>query len=90
MDRNRLCTDYWDSRPYSRPQAHIPQPKEDGGKPESLHPLPDRVATVLRGLFEKANTEELSALSQIFNDSELTFDPGYIGKLVNEIKTCPR
>lgn len=25
MDRNRVCSEYWDSRPYSRPQVQIPQ-----------------------------------------------------------------
>ncbi|WCJ43791.1 Lysine-specific demethylase JMJ703 [Euphorbia peplus] len=93
LDRNRLCTDYWDSRPYSRPQGQIPQhsqPQEitdeenNKGKPRSSHPIPEGLDTLLRGLFKKANSEELSALSRIFNDSELTVDPGYIGKLVNE------
>ncbi|KAJ7973550.1 lysine-specific demethylase JMJ18 [Quillaja saponaria] len=35
MDQNRICAEYWDSRPYSRPQVQIPQAfqlNDNGGK----------------------------------------------------------
>ncbi|KAJ7978175.1 lysine-specific demethylase JMJ18 [Quillaja saponaria] len=39
MDRNRVSAEYWDSRPYSRPQVQIPQasqPNGNSGKYRSL------------------------------------------------------
>ncbi|EEF40380.1 transcription factor, putative [Ricinus communis] len=110
LDRNRVCTDYWDSRPYSRPQGQIPQPSQlikgnggyfhgineeqnnDGGN-SGNHLLPNAVDTILRGLFKKANPEELYSLNQILNDGGPTtrVDRGLITKLLNEeIKRRPR
>lgn len=102
LDRNRVCTDYWDSRPYSRPQGQIPQhsqPKENiqekseeqNNRTPGCNLLPDGVDVILRGLFKKANPEELNSLSRILNDGKPTVDQGLITKLLNEeIHNRPR
>ncbi|XP_058002667.1 putative lysine-specific demethylase JMJ16 isoform X2 [Hevea brasiliensis] len=106
LDRNRVCTDYWDSRPYSRPQGQIPQPsqpKESGGYVKGTSEehdnrgtpgsnlLPHGVdETILRGLFKKANPEELYTLSRILNDDKPKVDGGLITLLNEEIHNRPR
>uniref|UniRef100_A0A2P2KJF8 Uncharacterized protein n=3 Tax=Rhizophora mucronata TaxID=61149 RepID=A0A2P2KJF8_RHIMU len=99
LDRIRVCTDYWDSRPYSRPQGQIPQHsqfKENGGnfhrtsneqndtEMPGCQQIPDGVNTVLRGLFKKANPEELHSLNQILNDNGAAAGRGLITQLLNE------
>ncbi|KDP23713.1 hypothetical protein JCGZ_23546 [Jatropha curcas] len=100
LDRNRVCTDYWDSRPYSRPQGQIPQhsqPKENGGNFQGKsdeqnnnngttgsNPLADGVGMVLKSLFKKANPEELNSLSRSLNDGKPIIDQGLITRLLNE------
>lgn len=105
LDRNRVCTDYWDSRPYSRPQCQIPQPShpkesggyiqgrseehDNGGTPGS-NLLPDGVdGMMLRGLLKKANPEELHVLRQILNDGKQRVG-GLITLLNEEIHNRPR
>uniref|UniRef100_A0A251K7I6 JmjC domain-containing protein n=1 Tax=Manihot esculenta TaxID=3983 RepID=A0A251K7I6_MANES len=98
LDRNRVCTDYWDSRSYSRPQGQIPQPsqpkenasyiqgtsKEHNNRGTSWSNLQsERVDLIIQGLFKKANPEELYSLSRILNDSKPTVDQSII-TLVNE------
>lgn len=83
MDRNRVCSEYWDSRPYSRPQVQIPQPSrpEDATSANSQsivsdseqqrRPSPPSIGihtTALRGLFKKADPEELHSLYNILHD----------------------
>ncbi|KAJ6292016.1 hypothetical protein OIU76_024000 [Salix suchowensis] len=80
LDRNRVCTDYWDSRPYSRPQGQIPQhsqskanvrhsqvtsENQNNRKEPGSQFLPVEADTTLRGLFKKASPEELISLSCI-------------------------
>ncbi|XP_050221874.1 putative lysine-specific demethylase JMJ16 [Mercurialis annua] len=95
LDRNRVCTDYWDLRPYSRPVGQIPQPKEIGrnlhgkndgqnGGNSSNHSLPNGADNILRELLKKANTEELNSLNVILNGGGTSVDGGLITKLVNE------
>ena len=99
LDRNRVCTDYWDSRPYSRPQGQIPQHSQsivngghsqgthedqDNGKSPWSQSLPVEVDTILRGLFKKASPEELTALSCILSSNKPTANPGLIAQLLNE------
>lgn len=103
MDRNRVCSEYWDSRPYSRPQVQIPQTsrsKDAGGRTLEQgtaqgaldnHLLPTGVDTVLGGLFKKANLEELNSLYRILNDSQLTAGQDLVARLLNkEINNRPR
>lgn len=103
MDRNRVCSEYWDSRPYSRPQVQIPQTsrfKDTGGRTLEQgtaqgaldnHLLPTGVDTILGGLFKKANLEELNSLYRILNDSQLTAGQDLVARLLNkEINNRPR
>ncbi|CAK7341125.1 unnamed protein product [Dovyalis caffra] len=99
IDRNRVCTDYWDSRPYSRPQGQIPQhsqSKVNAGHSQGTHEdqnnrkapgsqlLPVEVDTIVRGLFKKASPEELISLSRILSDNKPTANPGLMTQLLNE------
>lgn len=103
MDRNRVCSEYWDSRPYSRPQVQIPQTsrsKETSGRTSEQgsaqgapdnHQLPSGVDTILGGLFKKANVEELNSLYRILNDNQLTVGRDLVTRLLNEeINNRPR
>eukprot|EP00258_Populus_trichocarpa_P016668 XP_006375851.2 putative lysine-specific demethylase JMJ16 isoform X3 [Populus trichocarpa] len=104
LDRNRVCTDYWDSRPYSRPQGQIPQHSQsivNAGHSQGTHEdqniskapgsqlLPVEADTILRGLFKKASPEELIALSHILSGNKPTANPGLIAQLLNE-EICHR
>ena len=98
MDRNRVCTEYWDSRPYSRPQVQIPQTSQYKESEERNDPggpgnplLPIGVDRILRGLFKKANPEELNSLYSILSDNRPTADLGLVNQLLNEeIHNHPR
>lgn len=105
MDRNRVCTEYWDSRPYSRPQVQIPQPlhfKDNGanlrGLPGEQHNqephkgnlLPGGVESILKGLFKKASPAELHVLYSIINNDKPATDQSLLSRLLNEeIHTHP-
>ncbi|KAK9292509.1 hypothetical protein L1049_020482 [Liquidambar formosana] len=106
VDRNRVCTEYWSSRPYSRFQIQIPehsQFKDNSGKshrkcegqndqeaPEN-HLLPVGVDTTLRGLLKKANPEELHSLYSILSSNSPTANQGLVTQLLNEeIQKRPR
>ncbi|KAM7269662.1 hypothetical protein ACFE04_025159 [Oxalis oulophora] len=94
MDKNRVCTDYWDSRPYSRPQVQIlnPQIKGIGGtSADKLNSdgckdigLPEGVNTILKGLFKKATHEELNTLLNILSDNRTPASGELVTKLLAE------
>ncbi|XWS64754.1 hypothetical protein CRYUN_Cryun05aG0030800 [Craigia yunnanensis] len=99
MDRNRVCTEYWDSRPYSRPQVQILQHSHlldnggnllgtSGGQNNTGAPwnncLPGGVDTLLRGLFKKANSEELHSLCSILSDKRPPMDVDLVAQLLDE------
>ncbi|XP_057477100.1 putative lysine-specific demethylase JMJ16 [Actinidia eriantha] len=95
MDRNRVCAEYWKSRPLMQfpqnPQSVenignlIPRtPIANDGEASKSHMLPAGVDTVLGGLFKKANPEELHALYNILSDSKPTADQGLVSRLLNE------
>ncbi|XVF06404.1 hypothetical protein REPUB_Repub06bG0045800 [Reevesia pubescens] len=99
MDRNRVCTEYWDSRPYSRPRLQIVQHSQlpdnggnllrtsmvqsDAGAPRN-NCLPGGVDTLLRGLFKKANSEELNSLRSILSDKRPPMDVDLVARLIDE------
>lgn len=105
MDRNRVCTEYWDSRPYSRPQVQIPQPLHFKDNGANLHGLPGEqhnqephkgnllsggVESILKGLFKKASPAELHVLYSIINNDKPAADQGLLSQLLNEeIHTHP-
>ncbi|KAG7653570.1 FY-rich N-terminal [Arabidopsis suecica] len=82
LDVNRVCTDYWDSRPYSRPQVQFPanpllreantSVRSDVAKLQlnpGHHSLPTGTNSILKVLFKKANLEELSSLQQVLSET---------------------
>lgn len=99
MDRNRVCSEYWDSRPYSRPQVQILQKPQSGESSENCNKMskerndeeapnndlvPTGVDTTLRGLLKKANLEELNSLYRILSDNQQTAGRGLVTRLLNE------
>lgn len=103
MDRNRVCQEYWDSRPYSRPQLQILQhsqsfnnsgsflsssgEKVDHSSPVS-NPFPSGVDTILKGLFNKANPEELDSLRSVLTNGSPS-PTTELARLINE-EMCNR
>ncbi|KAE8684211.1 putative lysine-specific demethylase JMJ16 [Hibiscus syriacus] len=100
MDRTRVCTKYWDSRPYSRLQVQFllhSHPTANGGNvlrtsgekdnagPPRSNCLPGEVDTLLRGLFKKANSEELHSLCRILSDKRPPMYVDLVARLKEEI-----
>ncbi|CAN6877682.1 unnamed protein product [Brassica oleracea] len=70
LDVNRVCTEYWDSRPYSRPQVQFPaNPLPREANTSIL--LPAGTNSTLKVLLKKANMEELSSLQQVLSESNI-------------------
>ncbi|XP_022745077.1 putative lysine-specific demethylase JMJ16 isoform X2 [Durio zibethinus] len=106
MDRNRVCSEYWDSRPYSRPQVQILQHSHPPDSGENLlkisgeqntagapwiNCLTGGLDTLLRGLFKKANSEELHSLYSILSDKGPPMDVHLVARLLDEeIHSRPR
>ncbi|KAE9619092.1 putative chromatin remodeling & transcription regulator FYR family [Lupinus albus] len=90
LDRSRVCNEYWDSRPYSRPQGQISRPHQtniNGGNGAGVlidQHLPVGVVAILRNLFKKANAEELNSLYTIFSDNKAAAGRMQIAQLLNE------
>ncbi|XP_023537501.1 putative lysine-specific demethylase JMJ16 [Cucurbita pepo subsp. pepo] len=99
IDQNRVCCEYWDSRPYSRPRVHNPQLSQSTEISRNLqtternheaNPRPSRVDIVLRGLLKKANPEELNSLYTLLNDNRSTVDRDVLTLLNEEIQSHRR
>lgn len=103
MDRNRVCTNYWDSRPYSRPQVQIPcqdnthNIKRTDNNPQNTlrevgnNVLPDESNSVLKRLLKKADSEELRCLYSILMQNSSALDRNVVDKLLTEeILKCPQ
>ncbi|KAG5004418.1 hypothetical protein JHK86_028557 [Glycine max] len=90
LDRSRLCNEYWDSRPYSRPQGQISQSIQtnvNGGNAQGVvlnKHMPVEVVAVLRSLFKKSNAEELNLLYSILSDNRPEADRNLVAQLLNE------
>ncbi|XP_019428262.1 PREDICTED: putative lysine-specific demethylase JMJ16 [Lupinus angustifolius] len=90
LDRSRVCNEYWDSRPYSRPQGQISRPHQtniNGGNGAGVlinQHLPIGVVAILRNLFKKANPEELNSLYTILSDNKSATGQMQIAQLLNE------
>lgn len=80
LDKNRICADYWSSRPLSQisqcflsrgvnrnPSSNLEEASVGGSD------------TILRGLFKKANSEELRSLVEILGN-----DHGHVIRVLNE------
>lgn len=95
MDHNRVCMEYWDSRPYSRAQMQIRQPSQNGSNlnrasgeennrdSPGSHLLPG-ADLILRGLFKKATPAELHSLYSILNDNRPAADRFLVTRLLGE------
>lgn len=90
LDRSRLCNEYWDSRPYSRPQGQISQSSQtnvNGGNGQGVllnKHMPVEVVAVLRSLFKKSNAEELNLLYSILSNNRPEADRNLVAQLLNE------
>ena len=70
LDVNRVCREYWDSRPYSRLQVQFPaNPLPRESPRQGL--LPAGTNSTLKVLLKKANMEELSSLQQVLSESNI-------------------
>lgn len=85
MDRNRVCSEYWESRPFHS-QSHN---KGD----HSLINIPNatkvegsftNAVSIISGLFKKANLEELNAFSSVLSNDGSTSDQQAVTKLLKE------
>ncbi|CAL9155009.1 unnamed protein product [Musa hybrid cultivar] len=66
LDRNFVCREYWRSRPKPpAADAHVSSTKDQQGVEETPCSVDSHLA--LRGLFKKANREELHALQTMLN-----------------------
>ncbi|KAL6503710.1 hypothetical protein OROGR_025633 [Orobanche gracilis] len=89
MDKNRVCTEYWEPRPHMR----IPQEsqltdhggdfglKSDVGVERMLHGLAKRI---LHGLLKKANLEELHTLYRILQNENPNDEHSLLVRLLRE------
>lgn len=99
MDRNHVCSEYWDSRPYSRPQVQIPQKPQSKESSENCNTMskersdqeasdgdlvPAGVDTTLRSLFKKANLDELNSLYSILSENRQPAGRSLVTRLLNE------
>ncbi|XP_018433339.2 putative lysine-specific demethylase JMJ16 [Raphanus sativus] len=77
LDVNRVCTEYWDSRPYSRPQVQFPANTsiQSSSDVRNLQKAPGQLAagtnSTLKVLLKRANVEELSSLQQVLSESNI-------------------
>lgn len=93
MDRHRVCAEYWESRPLMQIPLHSQSQDNSSGKDETsygqngskMNQLPAGVATILGGLFKKANPEELHTLYNVLsNNNSSTTDHVLATRLLNE------
>jgi histone demethylase JARID1 len=74
LDRSRVCNEYWDSRPFSRPQGQLSQAGQStvngGGGYDQGVPATIGAVAVIKSLFKKANAEELNSLYSILTDNK--------------------
>ncbi|KAJ4955385.1 hypothetical protein NE237_012168 [Protea cynaroides] len=95
IDRNRICVEYWKSRSHilnsvdSQPGNVVGDPNlriKDSNKQETIG-----IDTVLRGLFMKANPEELHSLYSILCNNQPNADRELLARvLTEEIQKRPR
>ncbi|KAL0697460.1 hypothetical protein Bca4012_053582 [Brassica carinata] len=86
LDGSRVCTEYWDSRPYSRPQVQFPAnpllreastsiPSSSDVRNLQKAPgqrlLPAGTNSNLKVLLKKANMEELNSLQEVLRESNI-------------------
>ncbi|XP_073271797.1 putative lysine-specific demethylase JMJ16 isoform X1 [Primulina huaijiensis] len=92
MDQNRVCSNYWKSRPLMQ----IPQQSQSGEGSGTFilkyEPLNDQeieknhpgVVRILNCLFKKANLEELHTLHRLLHNENSTDEQRLVTRLLNE------
>ncbi|WZZ79792.1 hypothetical protein YC2023_100364 [Brassica napus] len=92
LDMNRVCTEYWDYMPYSRPQVqflanallresqHNKHTIIGCEKSPEQRLLPAGTNSTLKVLLKKANMEELSSLQEVLSESNIDL----VSELVKE------
>nr|GMC63664.1 putative lysine-specific demethylase JMJ16 isoform X1 [Ipomoea batatas] len=92
MDRDRVCKEYWKSRPLSQiqqgsaPRDNLkltPKPEVDN-EAGKRHLLPTGADAIVGGLFKKANTDELQALYSLLNNNPSPSDQGSVARLLSD------
>lgn len=99
LDQNRICIDYWASRPYSRPQVQVPhysssmdtgenvnRTNKEASSPDATrnHVKPVEVETALKGLFGKADLQELRSLYTIINQNRSILNQDLLTTLLSD------
>ncbi|KAL4576645.1 hypothetical protein LXL04_012742 [Taraxacum kok-saghyz] len=85
MDKNRVCKEYWDSRPFLS-QSHNEgenslKIQDDCTKVNGLTTDSD---DIILGLFKKANLEELNSFLSVLGNDDLSGDKGKVMRLLNQ------
>ncbi|GAA0151899.1 histone modifying enzyme [Lithospermum erythrorhizon] len=92
MDKNRLCTEYWKSRPLMQIPQHSQSAENSTNTSLSSeisndnrsNESPNGINMVINGLFKKANPEELHALLGLFNNDLPNTNQGTVSQLLEE------
>lgn len=87
MDQNRVCVEYWKSRPLMQIPANCGVKLEQSNnqhiaKKESLPAA--GVDKIIDGLFKKVNPEELNVLYSILSNHNSTADQDLVIRLLKE------
>nr|XP_043631774.1 putative lysine-specific demethylase JMJ16 [Erigeron canadensis]XP_043631775.1 putative lysine-specific demethylase JMJ16 [Erigeron canadensis] len=87
MDRNRLCTEYWESRPFhsqSHENALLKLQESNTPNTDKNNGLTTDANNTISGLFKKANLEELNMFLSVLGNDGLTGNQQGVAKLLNE------
>ncbi|KAI3705304.1 hypothetical protein L1987_75539 [Smallanthus sonchifolius] len=96
IDGNRLCTDYWDPRPFhsqSQNKGDSSLKIQDPNTPNATQNNGSNTVadTIISSLFKKANLEELNTFLSVLSNDGSTADQQVVTKLLNdEILKRPR
>ncbi|XP_021863621.1 putative lysine-specific demethylase JMJ16 isoform X1 [Spinacia oleracea] len=77
LDKNRICAEYWNSRPFAQISQCFVSNLNPGGRSEEANVRGSD--KILRGLFKKANPEELHSLREILGN-----DQSHVTRVLNE------
>ncbi|PIN09991.1 DNA-binding protein jumonji/RBP2/SMCY, contains JmjC domain [Handroanthus impetiginosus] len=92
LDQNRVCSDYWKSRPLMQIPQQTKHVKSNGYPNLKPEPLNDHETTkshpgvekILKGLFKKANQQELHTLYSLLSNKNSTDEQSLLIRLINE------
>ncbi|PIA36397.1 hypothetical protein AQUCO_03400348v1 [Aquilegia coerulea] len=83
IDQNRVCTEYWKSRPLVQ-RLHHSMAGNFVGDLTTKNEANDQKANPVKSLLKKANPEELHSLYSILSDSKAIVDRGLVTQLLIE------